>query len=416
MAAAVERPPSFFLERMERLANTIGRPEREWQVIHVAGTSGKGSTTQMIYEALLVDGRSVGLYQSPYVTAATENIQINGQLVSADAFADAVDQIRPVVEQIRTESPEWTPSYAEIFFGVALIAFQDAGIEWLVVEAGCGGRFDKTNIIEAPVAVGLTQIGLDHREILGETEEEITHHKAGVIKSGAQVFTSEQRAHIRDIFQKEADRYNITITHSRSHISDNLILRGAHQYANAGLAGEICRAVGVNKTHIQRGLHHATLPARIEVMPSDNNSPMVVIDGAHSRPKLAALAHELSSWVHAKAVHLIVAPKEGKDLDALVTIMDPLAGRVTVTSWELPGFKSEPTQLVKQLFIEQYPGLVIDTIADPQEAMRSAIKNAHTDDLVIATGSLYMAGQMRELWFPEEDIVLQQTIFPNSDI
>jgi dihydrofolate synthase/folylpolyglutamate synthase len=148
---------SFFIERTRDFVERCRIPYNDLEIIHVAGTSGKGSTSSMIANVLHAAGQHVGLFRSPFVTTSIENIEVDGLLISPDDFSDLVDWVMPFVDAAGADDPEMAPSYGEIFFAIAMKHFVNIGCEWVVLETGCGGRFDYTNIIENPRICVLTR-------------------------------------------------------------------------------------------------------------------------------------------------------------------------------------------------------------------------------------------------------------------
>ncbi|MFH1426339.1 MAG: Mur ligase family protein, partial [Candidatus Kerfeldbacteria bacterium] len=186
----------FFLDRTKKFADRLGNPEQGFKFIHVAGTAGKGSTAMMTYNILREAGYSVGVFVSPHVTTSIERIAANGMLIGPDEFALEIEEIMPIVKEIQKDDPAMVPSYSEIFFAMALQYFKRIGCEWVVLETGCGGLYDKTNIIPAPEVALLTNVSLDHCDLLGNTVEEIAVHKAGIIKEGSALFSTETKPEV----------------------------------------------------------------------------------------------------------------------------------------------------------------------------------------------------------------------------
>ncbi len=401
-------PLDFFLERTQRLMKRINNPEKQFKAIHVAGTSGKGSTSAMIYSLLLQDQKNVGLYLSPYVSVPTENIHVNGSLVAPDAFADAIEQVRPVIEDIEQEDPEWMPSYAEIFFAVALIHFSSMGVEWLVIETGCGGRYDKTNVFDAPLVCVLTNVSLDHTALLGETECEIADHKAGIIKPGALLFSSETRADVRDVFNAEATKVGAEISYIAPTEHYDTAMPGEHQQWNANLAASVGAALGVPLPTIRAGIAEARLPARVELM---QDRPRVIIDGAHSPAKIASLVEALETLRPWKKLHLVFAVKETKQPLDLLTPLLPFADSVTVTNFILPGFRSHEARGIVDDVMQKHPTTSISVETDSARALEHVLATAAKDDIVLITGSLYLAGELRQHWISNEQILTSRSSF-----
>lgn len=408
---AAQQRGAFFLERMQRFCDHLGNPERTLRTIHVAGTAGKGSTTAMIYEMLVAAKQSVGMFLSPFVTTSIENIHINGRLLAPQDFVRAWNVLVPVLEHITQNEPDWYPSYAEKFFAVALIALKNAGCEWAVIETGCGGRFDYSNVIPSPVACVLTNISLDHTAVLGNTIEHIAWHKAGIIKSGAKIFSAERQPSVRAVFDAEAHIYNEAVHYIKPERRYSTGMLGEHQQWNAALAAAVGQSLGISQVAIDEGIQHARLPARIELM---QQHPRVILDGAHSPAKIAALCEALESFRPWKKLHLVFAAKETKNPMELLLPLLPLADSVTITTFTLPGFDSFDATLTADIIQSVRTDLLPKIIPGSMEAVRDAVSRAESDDVVLITGSLYLAGAVRPLWISEEMIVRERNIFPDT--
>lgn len=416
----------FFLDRTHGLLNALGNPEKAgFQVVHVAGTSGKGSTSTMIYESLVAAGLDAGMFMSPYVTTAIENIHVRGQLVDPSVFTSAVHEVLDVAEQIEKQQPQMMPSYSEIFFAVALRVFQASGVEWVVLETGCGGRFDYTRAMpnSSVVAAVLTPISIDHTAVLGNTIEQIAWHKAGILRKGSAAFSAEQTDAVRTVIEQEATKQNVIVEYiGAGDYTFQLSMPGAHQQSNAALAAAVCHYLQLSADAIAAGIARTRLPARVEILQECDeiaNQPLVIVDGAHSPAKIQALVESLES-LHVKRseagqawqnVHLIFAAKEAKELDELLRPLLPLTDTATITSWQLPGFGScnpEETAAVAQ---QLSPSTKCNVIPTAEAALEQVLERAGSHDLVLITGSLYLAGILRAHWVPEEEILQNRSSF-----
>lgn len=198
-----------YIKRMRYFLNLIGNPDKGMKLIHIAGTSGKGTVTNMVHEILLASGKNVGSFTSPFVTTPIEQIKVGDAYISPDEFADIVEYLKPFIDVAYTEGPYGSPSYFEIFFSIALVYFQRKKCDWVVLEVGLGGRYDATNVIERPSVTAITNIDYDHTELLGKTLRKIASDKAGIIKSGSAFFTTEQRPALLKIFSSICDEKRV---------------------------------------------------------------------------------------------------------------------------------------------------------------------------------------------------------------
>lgn len=392
----------FFLNRTQHLFDKLGNPERAFKIIHVTGTSGKGSTSTMLYNILRAAGKSTGLYMSPFVTTTIENIQTNGLLMDPADFVSGVNRMLPIVAQIEKETPELYPSYAEILFGIAMQYFAQQKCEWLVLEVGCGGRYDKTNIIPAPEVAVITNVSKDHTDILGDTIEQIAWHKAGIIKSGSKVFSAETNPDVKAVLDEEAKKQNVQITYTSPQELIETGMTGKHQQWNAALATAAAEALNIPMPSITKGIAQTRLPARIELM---QTQPRVIIDGAHSGAKIAALVAALEQYKPWQKLHIIFAGKESKDLTDLLEPLSHIADSMYMTSFTLPGFGSHPPQEAAKIFHTIHSSIPIHIEEDNHNALQQCLKKADPNDLIVITGSLYLAGELRQHWISEDQIL-----------
>lgn len=408
----------WFLERTQRFFDRLQNPEKHFSYIHIAGSSGKGSTAIMTYTACVRAKKNVGVYMNPYVSVPTENIGIRGKLVDQDIFAEATAEIIPVVHQIEAEEPEWRPSYAEIFFAIAMRCFTKEEVSLIVLETGCGGRFDKTNIIPAPLVSILTPLTYDHTDILGDTLESIAWHKAGIIKKGSTVVSTVTEPALQKVFNTEAKKQDVTIKYVSPQKKYTTAMIGQHQQINAAGVDAALSFLGIDQAAIDSGIAEARLPARVEMMPQKKNEPLVLIDGAHSPQKMDALVFAIKNDSHIqkrskkRKIHLLFAAKETKSVDALLAPLSSIVDTAIMTTFVLPGFQSHDATHCATTLAALSADIPIMVEENPLTAFEKIVSYADSDDLIVVTGSLYIVGIIREKWYGKKEIVDQRTPFP----
>ncbi|MGE3797228.1 MAG: folylpolyglutamate synthase/dihydrofolate synthase family protein, partial [Thermomicrobiales bacterium] len=262
------------LARLKMLLGALGNPHHQTPLIHVAGTSGKGSTSAAIAGGLHRSGYRTGLHTSPYLQSATEKLQIDGTLISGSDFAERIDEILQTAAGV-PEFVSQPPSYGEVWMALALYWFSHERVDVAVIETGAGGRFDLSNVI-TPVMSVITSVGIDHTETLGSTIREIAWHKAGIIKRGVPVVTA-----VRDQEALDAIVHEATLTGSQVIFPPNLsasLPGGAHsksvppfQQSNLALAATTLRAMRdagfeTSEEAIEIGLTTLRLPGRFEMV------------------------------------------------------------------------------------------------------------------------------------------------------
>lgn len=430
----------------QRLLPALDHPERAFRAIHVTGTAGKGSVATMIAEILRAAGYRTGLHRSPYLQVATENLWVDGAYASADAYADLVDALRPLAEALRGPA---VPLRVLVAVALCLEHFRRQQVEVGVIEVGAGGRFDATNVLQTEVAV-LTNVGHDHLETLGPTLEDVAWHKAGVIQGGctAVVFADDEDDPLWRAAQRQAAQVGATLHRVRASdlrylpAADGtgrvalrtsrhgeqelpLAMAGPAQARNAALAVAACEAFDpggtrIEATALRQGLARARLPARGEWL-SDaarrrtGTVPRVLLDGAHNPDKLGALQALLQEPAARRRarLHLLLGALRSKPVGDACAALARQADRVTVTEPGVYGKDAHPAAaLAEQLRPHTRRPPAVQPSA--RTALAEVLAEAHADDLVVITGSLYLAGALRELWHPAADVLLERSSWPSE--
>ncbi|MEZ4522559.1 MAG: folylpolyglutamate synthase/dihydrofolate synthase family protein [Thermomicrobiales bacterium] len=433
-----ETPPETIRQRaVERLDQTrafldhLGNPQNAYRSIHIGGTSGKGSTATFIASILTSAGFRTGLHVSPYLQVATEKLVVDNRLASATRYRDLVQNIAEKAEAWESAgNPPLT--YGEFWVALTFYYFAEENVDVGVIEVGAGGRFDLTNVIE-PEVVAITSIGLDHVVTLGDTVEEIAWHKAGIIKPGVRAITAVGEAGPLAVIQAEATEvgadlirvepgkdFRLESTSAKgTRFVDNLsgktfqvALPGQFQAANAATAIAVTRAFdaeAATNDAIETGLAAARFPGRMEVVQSE---PLVMLDGAHNPQKIEGLAADIREITGNRRVIAVFGVLDSKNHSGMI---DALAPHVDVLVATSPKVYAKPAVNAEE--IARYARRVIDEVhveSDPLAAVARALDLASNDDAVIVTGSLYLVGNVRERWFPTEQILSQGTMWPSD--
>ena len=440
--------PEFYLKRMRSFLNLLGNPEKGPKYIHVTGTAGKGSVSAMLAHSLQAAGKRVGLFTSPFVTTSIEKIWVNGLYIAPDEIASLVEEIKPALDEMARKSPYGAASYFEIFTALAFLYFKQQTCEWVVLEVGCGGRYDSTNVIPAPKAAVITNIGYDHTKILGKTLVKIAKDKAGIIKKGTKVYTTEKRENLIKIFKDECkkvsaisfDQIMETTPLSppskggemkrKGHtipVTSPLATDGAGpqspSFANhspsqgRGTAGQARSKRGERSSDykvLNRNLAEAVikdidaslsvkevgLPCRFEII---QKKPLVILDGAHNAAKLSTTLLNLEKCKY-KKLWLIVGFVDDKqfsdELDTLVKKSD----HIIATRFQIKDRKAFPPQELAKVLREKSKKEVLSYL-DPNSALEYVLGRMTSSDALLVTGSFFLAGELREHWIPERQIL-----------
>jgi dihydrofolate synthase/folylpolyglutamate synthase len=382
----------FGLERMERALAALGHPERAYDVLHVGGTNGKGSTCAMAAAALAAAGHRVGLYTSPHLVRFNERIQVDGAAIDDAALAAAVDEIRRACPWHEAGDEADRLTYFEFATLAGLLHFARAGIRVAVLEVGLGGRFDATNAV-VPRVAAVARIGLDHTQLLGDTVEQIAFEKAGIFKAGVPaVVHAHQPPGVLETLRAEARRRGAPFTVAPADWAGPLALVGAHQRGNAALAAaalrELSRAgVPIPEEALSRGIAGARWPGRLEEVEG------VLLDGAHNPDGAAALAAAFAALRRGRAVELVFGVLSDKDHLGMLAAIAGSVRRLHAAAPATP--RARPAAEVRAAAAAL--GVDADAHAGVAEAIACARRAAADGAVVAVAGSLYLVGEARAL-------------------
>jgi dihydrofolate synthase/folylpolyglutamate synthase len=403
------------LAEMYPLLAVLGHPQDRLRVVHVTGTSGKGSTATMVAAIARAAGLHVGLYTNPYVVASQERVQLDGAFISDAEFVACTQIVADALDAL----PGWRAHHKQVFVALALLAFARAAVDLAVIEVGMGGRFDETNVVQPVVSI-ITTIGFDHMEFLGDTLPAIAWHKAGIIKPGAPAVTGATAPDVLTVIQHEADAAQVplevlgrdfTVMHvavsatgthftyadAAGHLDDLLVpLPGAFQAHNAALAIRAARHAmpDLAAEAIRAGLAKAWLPGRFEIVAQ---RPTVVLDVAHNPEKIRALATTLPTALRWRRLWVIFGALGTKDsapmLAALAPLQPHLIATVPPVTWRLAQRADHVAAIARAQGITE-----ATAEPDPTAAIELALAQAAPEDVVVVTGSLFLVSAVRHRW------------------
>ncbi|CAM5794402.1 MULTISPECIES: bifunctional folylpolyglutamate synthase/dihydrofolate synthase [Brevibacillus] len=421
------------LERMQWMLGQLGNPERRLAFIHVAGTNGKGSTCSYLSHMLMEAGYSVGMFTSPYLIDFRERIRYNGAMIPQADLVELVEQARVLVERCEAESGFGSPTEFEVITLIAILYFANVTRPAVVVwETGLGGRLDSTNVV-FPIATVITNIGMDHMDVLGNSLPEIAREKAGIIKPGVPVITGERRAEVLAVLQEAADRSRSTLYRIGSHFDAEqlqerigeqqiryrsifrraeseyrLAMNGPHQAENAAVSLmtiDVLRnylSYLLEEEEIVRGLQQTRWPGRLEVV---SPRPMVMLDGAHNQEGIEALVASLNRLTTPNTrLHLLFSGLADKPLKRMAEALRGLQTNVEtvrLTKFDFPR-AAETGQLQEAFLAGGWEAARLDIVSDWRQFLASWVKDnraANGDDWLVVCGSLYFIAQVRT-FFP----------------
>lgn len=410
------------LENIRRVLERLGRPERRFANVHIAGTNGKGSVAAMLATILRSAGLRTGLYTSPHLIRINERIVVDGAPLADADFAAAFSATSDAIESLLAEGvlPQH-PSYFECLTAMALWHFAQAGVELAVLEVGLGGRLDATNVVTPEVCV-ITPIDFDHERYLGHSIAHIAAEKAGIIKPGVPVVSAAAHPEARAVMEARAAELGAPLVdvdadyHAEELHSDDfglyrlvargpggfalpvtLALRGAHQVGNAltavaaartlappaaGLAG---RGWRISPEAMANGLAGTLWPGRLQLI---RRTPLTFLDGAHNTAGARQLARFCDEHLGGRALHFVYGTVRDKAVDEVAELLFPRATSVTVTQPSTP--RAAGCELLARLARNFCADVSVKP--DPAAALAYASTRAAAEDVVLVTGSLFLVG------------------------
>ncbi len=457
-------PRRICLDRMQRLLLLLDNPQDELCTVHIAGSKGKGSTTQMVGQILTANGLKVGSFTSPHLQDVEERIRIDGRPVAPQEFADSVSRILPAVETMDRDSAGTRgPTFFEIVTAAAWLHFHRCGVHVAVMEVGLGGRLDSTNVC-SPSVTAITTISLDHTQQLGDTLADIAVEKAGIIKrniptvcgvtdpAAKEAILEVARRHESNVILRDRDyRFAIEpwqsiepggttrpddsrhqdsasplpnpsrqtdlrlLAPARFRYEDSQLhldglhsaMIGQHQVANASCAIAVVRLLcdhqskdkripffTLTEAAVRQGIANARLPARVELLSSQG--PWIVIDGAHNPSSIEALIDALTQPTEGLRRRVIFAATQGKDFASMLDSLGRWADELILTRYvENP--RHVPEDELAEHFLAQESRAAIAVHPNPSAAWQYVRESAAPSDLLCATGSLFLAAELRPL-------------------
>jgi len=414
----------FNLDRMFALMDSLGNPQNEYPIIHVAGTKGKGSVSALCASALKAAGYQVGMYTSPHLLDYCERIQVNGAPISHEQLVESVEEIKPHVAKIEKLTT------FEITTALAFMAFAKYGVNAAVFEVGLGGRLDATNIVTPKVSV-ITSLSYDHTAVLGDTLTLIAGEKAGIIKQGVPVVSSPQKEEALVVLERVAKLNNAgltlvgrdvkfelikssldgqsltvddgqwtvndaqsTVHGPRSTVKLQIPLLGSHQVENAATAYAALKASGISITdeQIQKSFSQVKWSARFEVARRD---PPVIFDSAHNQDSFAKLSETLQTYFPDKKVYLIFGASEDKNIPGMFAELKSKIKKIIITRADHP--RALEVEQIQQL--ADQAGAESEAVTPVKSALARALELSSKDgSIVLSAGSMFVTAEVMSAW------------------
>jgi dihydrofolate synthase/folylpolyglutamate synthase len=419
-------PREFKIERVQELLEVLGNPQDKYPTLHIAGTKGKGSVSAMMAMCARVGGLRTGLYTSPHLHTYRERIQLNGKPITRSALAALVEEVKPVVDA----RPALTTF--EVATALAFLYFERQKVDLAVMEVGLGGRLDATNVITPEISI-ITSLSLDHTYLLGNTLAEIAREKGGIIKSGVPVVSAPQKQEAISVLeeivaekhapftvvgrdwqweegQRLTDKQSFTVRSQDGSPFDGeyeLALLGNFQLENAAVAVASTAVLAerglqwANPATIKKALKKVSWPGRMEIL---NKSLPLIVDCAHNPYSAEKLVESLKTWFPGKHWVLIFGASNDKDIDGMLQALLPISQNVIVTRSYHPRAAAPYALADKCADLGHGAEIAID----PSNALEQAFVHINPGTGILATGSIFLVADVREVWGKHEDLDIPQ--------
>lgn len=396
------------LENITELLSKIGNPHHSLKCVHVAGSKGKGSVCAFISSILKEAGYTVGTFTSPHLVDFTERIRVNWEPIPKEEVVRLVSELKPVADEMAASSRIKSPSFFEMTTAMAFKYFEERRVDLAVVEAGMGGRYDATNVVQ-PILAIITHLTTEHGEHLGRTLKRIAKDKAGIIKEKVPVVLSETS----DVIEGHCKKKDCDLTvlgreinfgresfdlagqdfwvenGERKHFHISLL--GEYQVQNAATAFATIEALkssgcDVSDEGIKEGFEKANWPARLHFLQRD---PIVVVDSTHDVDGSRNLIESLKELFEFNDVVLVFAALEDKDVENMASVLGPFSDSVIATQADYK--KALPAGAVEKEFRKHVKD--VQMITPIRKAVDAALQKANKNDLVCITGSIFTASE-----------------------
>lgn len=409
---------SYDFSRMRALLEELDNPHIGLKYLHVAGTNGKGSTSNFLYNILKMGGYKVGLYTSPHLERYNERIKINGVEISDEDFIRLSKKVFCAEENIKTNFE--TLTFFEFITAIAFLYFNKEKSDYVILEVGMGGLSDSTNVIleEDKLASIITPISMDHTQFLGKNIEEIAYQKAGIIKKNVLVFSSNKEKIVKDIIEKVSKENNSEVftledveissinindsftEYNMRFYNDNLEkikvnLIGYYQMYNSALSIMTIlklRDMGkmdISNENIKKGIENTFWAGRMEIV---REKPKMLLDGAHNLDGIRNLTKNISLFKYNK-LYIIAAILEDKEHKEMLKELSKYADEIVLVGIHTKR-KTDPLILESEIIKSN---VVVSIIEDLEDAIKNVIQKTSDNDFIIVTGSLYLISEIKEI-------------------
>ena len=418
--AYIDETPKFTkknsLEHTKECLRRLGSPQDKFKVIHVAGTNGKGSTCAFLTSILREAGYSCGLFTSPHLVEINERFQINEVNIDNDTFLKAFHKVKALADELVAEG-SYHPTYFEMLFLMGMLIFAEAGVDYVTLETGLGGRLDATTAVENPVACVITSISLDHTEILGDTIEEIAGEEAGIIKQNIPIVYDGREKRAEKVILQKAKEQNAkavpldeeklsiqgSTDHSVDYVFDNPAYKGhlitvpylaPYQVRNSALA-----LLAMEEIDPQ---HEISLETRLQAIRDtrwqgrmETVLPGVIVDGAHNEDGVHEFVRTLRQVGSSRRIVMLFSAVVEKNYEEMVHTICETGCIQEVVVTEIHGSRIVPAEELAAVF-RKFTNVPVTVISSIEEAFNTAMEKKG-DGLLFCVGSLYLVGEVKKV-------------------
>lgn len=419
--AYIEETPKFTtknkLSHTKECLGRLGNPEKKFKVIHVSGTNGKGSTCAFLTSIFREAGYSCGLFTSPHLVVINERFQINEKNIDNQAFMSAFEKVKALADELVAEG-SYHPTYFEMLFLMGMVIFAEAGVDYVMLETGLGGRLDATTAVEDPAACVITSISFDHMQYLGNTIAEIAGEKAGIIVPGVPVIYDGNNPEAAQVIRKQAEalgspyyevkKENTEILRNTSAGIDfcmeneyygntafSIPFIAGYQVMNAALAlktAEVIKnVVNLPKDSVLRGLRETRWQGRMETV-----LPGVIVDGAHNEDGVEKFVETAEHFQKDYPLTLLFSAVDDKDYTDMIRTV---AGRIRfqhVIVTQVGGYRKVPAEQLADIFRKE-GCLCAESCEDVESSFRRALEYRGKEGMLFCVGSLYLVGEIKAI-------------------
>jgi len=406
------------LDRVLGILELLDNPQDKLSLIHIAGTNGKGSTTTFVRNIFTQQGLKVGSFTSPYIEKFNERIAIDGVGISDAKLVEYVKRVQPIVEKMDADENLSGITEFELITAIGFLYFLEEKVDLAVIEVGLGGLLDSTNVIK-PVVSGITTIGLDHIDILGNTIEEIAFQKAGIIKENIPVVTGNIQSSPLQVIKNVASKHHAPIyefgkdyqiqPHTLNDWGEKFdftsdiftlpelktSLLGQHQVENAAMAVELSLVyaqkmnIDLSPEAIRKGILTAFWPARMERL---SENPLIILDGAHNVHAIERLIENIQKEFAGRNIRILFAALDTKDISEMLEKLRGLdKAQIYLTTFDYPN----------ALRLDEYQDMEdenLSIVSNWQFGIAEILEKMEPEDVFLITGSLYFSSQVREFF------------------